>query len=636
MPKISVIIPVYNCEKYLEESLNCITKQNLTDIEIICVDDHSTDSSFEIIKNYAQKDNRIIVLTNNEKGAGSARNIGLKKATGEYLLFLDSDDYYSSNLCLDSYLYAKATNADMVFWDYKLHDCSTNMTKSIVQTKTLKEYVNYSSQHEEFNFLISAPHPWSKLIKRSFVIKNNLEFQNIPSCNDIAFTWKCMALSGASYYLAKELVTYRVQTGTSISAKRYEKAGNIIKAAENIKSTIVNLNSDLILDNFYKSIMNNFMYEFCQFPENIPTDEYEKKVIDFLPEYYKKEMENHFRNKTFPARYRKLNKKYYQRVLNVIQTNEEPFVFWGASLFLEKFLQENKIKNENILGIIDKNPSRCGEKLCGLEIFSPVNLNNLKVKKVLFTIQNNNEIIYKNVQDYLKENHSNINLLTNIFAEENFIDKNNKIYLLNQNGERKEVNSISGLNIIFKGENSIVEIEDFPLPKFNKCNLKCGSNCYIKFSNSRYIIYDLNMIITAYGSIFTVGKDFSCNNAEIVLHDEPNLEIHIGNDCMFAHNIMLRSSDGHTVYDIETKEILNKPEKVSITIGNHVWVGHGATILKNSKVSDNTVIAKSTLVNKKFEETNIILAGQPAKIVRKNINWDRKHTYAFEEEINNA
>ena len=93
MPKISVIIPVYNAEKYLNKTLESTLKQSLKDIEVICVDDGSTDSSVEIIQSFIKKDDRVKLIRQNNQHAGSARNTGLKEAQGEYIHFMDADDY---------------------------------------------------------------------------------------------------------------------------------------------------------------------------------------------------------------------------------------------------------------------------------------------------------------------------------------------------------------------------------------------------------------------------------------------------------------------------------------------------------------------------------------------------------------
>ena len=107
MQKVSVIIPIYNAEMYLRECFDSIINQTLEDIEIICINDGSTDSSLDIVKEYAGKDGRIIIIDKQNEGVAIARNLGIDRATGEYVCFMDSDDYYPSNDILEE-LYNKA------------------------------------------------------------------------------------------------------------------------------------------------------------------------------------------------------------------------------------------------------------------------------------------------------------------------------------------------------------------------------------------------------------------------------------------------------------------------------------------------------------------------------------------------
>lgn len=102
-PKISVIVPVYNTEKYLDECLNSVENQTLKDIEIICVNDGSTDKSLEILNNHAGKDSRIKVISQENGGVSSARNAGIESSSGSYILFIDSDDFIETYLCKNVY-----------------------------------------------------------------------------------------------------------------------------------------------------------------------------------------------------------------------------------------------------------------------------------------------------------------------------------------------------------------------------------------------------------------------------------------------------------------------------------------------------------------------------------------------------
>lgn len=144
-PKVSVIIPVYNTEKYLRECLDSVVNQTLQDIEIICVDDESTDRSLEILREYQAKDKRITVLKQEKSNAGAARNLGLSIATGEYLSFLDSDDYYDLAMLEHMYACAKNRNADIVVCNIKVYyedsgetvPVNWHIRKELLPTKTV-------------------------------------------------------------------------------------------------------------------------------------------------------------------------------------------------------------------------------------------------------------------------------------------------------------------------------------------------------------------------------------------------------------------------------------------------------------------------------------------------------------------
>ena len=116
MPKVSVIIPVYNTEQYLRECLDSVVNQTLKDIEIICVNDGSTDNSGRILEEYAEKDSRIVLINNikNSGAPGTVKNIGISKAKGEYLSFVDSDDKINKSYLFDLYKTAYKTKADII------------------------------------------------------------------------------------------------------------------------------------------------------------------------------------------------------------------------------------------------------------------------------------------------------------------------------------------------------------------------------------------------------------------------------------------------------------------------------------------------------------------------------------------
>ena len=114
MAKVSVIIPVYNVEPYLKQCMDSVVGQTLKDIEIICVDDGSTDGSLDILKEYATEDSRIQIIEQKNAGAGAARNNGMRHATGKYLSFLDSDDFFEPRMLEKAYDLAEKDQADFV------------------------------------------------------------------------------------------------------------------------------------------------------------------------------------------------------------------------------------------------------------------------------------------------------------------------------------------------------------------------------------------------------------------------------------------------------------------------------------------------------------------------------------------
>lgn len=128
MAKVSIIIPVYNTENYLKKCLDSVVNQTLEDIEIICINDGSTDRSLGILNDYAQKYSKIIVINQENKGVSEARNEGIEKASGEYIMFLDSDDYFQPQACETAYNSVNSSDYDLgIFGHYILKGKGLNL-----------------------------------------------------------------------------------------------------------------------------------------------------------------------------------------------------------------------------------------------------------------------------------------------------------------------------------------------------------------------------------------------------------------------------------------------------------------------------------------------------------------------------
>ena len=208
MPKVSVVVPCYNIAPYLVECMESIINQTLKDIEIICIDDGSTDSSLDILKGYANKDSRIKVLTQVNKGAGVARNNGINNATGEFVAFMDGDDCYPNIKTLElMYSKAIANNVDIcggslnqIKNDQIITDQSKFENDYTFKKEGIIEYVNYQFDYGYWRFIY----------KLNFLKANNCIFPNYVRGQDPPFFIKAMSLAKKFYALKEATYLYRV------------------------------------------------------------------------------------------------------------------------------------------------------------------------------------------------------------------------------------------------------------------------------------------------------------------------------------------------------------------------------------------------------------------------------------------
>ena len=195
-PKVSVIMPVYNVENYLRQCLDSVINQTLRDIEIICIDDQSTDGSLGILKDYAAIDPRIRIITQKNAGAGAARNTGLKVAKGEYLSFLDSDDFFELDMLEKAYHACSTNNLDFVVFrsDKFDNDSKTYIPLYYSIRKDLlpdKKVFNYRDIPKDL-FKVFVGWAWDKLYSHEFVVSNNLLFQEQRTTNDLLFVFTAL------------------------------------------------------------------------------------------------------------------------------------------------------------------------------------------------------------------------------------------------------------------------------------------------------------------------------------------------------------------------------------------------------------------------------------------------------------
>ena len=210
MAKVSVVVPVYNVEKYLTECLDSIINQTLEDIEIICVNDGSTDSSLEILNNYAQKDKRIIVINKANSGYGNTMNIGINASTGEYIGIIESDDFADKNMFEDLYKTAKENDADIVKSDWYHYWSKNKFSRKNNRISPAKAFKLTNSKQDK-SLLRIDPSVWSAIYKKDFLNKYNIRFLETPgaSYQDLAFSFKVFALAERVILTDKAYLYYR-------------------------------------------------------------------------------------------------------------------------------------------------------------------------------------------------------------------------------------------------------------------------------------------------------------------------------------------------------------------------------------------------------------------------------------------
>ena len=223
-PIVSVILPCYNAEKHLRQCLDSILHQTLTNIEILCIDDGSTDSTPEILAEYAGKDPRVRVLRQENAGAGSARNAGLTLARGTYLSFLDSDDFFEPDMLEKAVSSAEDYQSDFVVFasDRYLQDKNTfSETPWTIRRQDLPPYMPFTYRQLTDNvFLTFVGWAWDKVYRRSFVQQHGLTFQEQRTTNDMLFVFSALICAKRITVVDQVLVHQRRGSSATLSVTR--------------------------------------------------------------------------------------------------------------------------------------------------------------------------------------------------------------------------------------------------------------------------------------------------------------------------------------------------------------------------------------------------------------------------------
>lgn len=225
-PKISIVIPVYNSETTLEAAVQSIQNQiDAPSLEMICVDDGSSDGSLSLVRRLAQKDSRIHVLTQQNQFAGIARNRGMELARGEYLAFLDADDYYFPHALKELYSSAECYHLDFVKGSFRYENVQTGESNASLYTRN--SAIEWPRRGRVIRFeqlpyrlLNVADVPWNGLYRRDFLERNQIQFNGLRCVNDHSFYIDCLIHAERIMVVNTEVTCYRVGQETSLIGKK--------------------------------------------------------------------------------------------------------------------------------------------------------------------------------------------------------------------------------------------------------------------------------------------------------------------------------------------------------------------------------------------------------------------------------
>lgn len=240
MVKASVIVPVYNVEDYLAECLDSLINQTFGDIEIICVDDGSTDDSLNILEHYQYLDNRIRIVNKENGGLSFARNSGMKVAKGKYILFVDPDDYISTTTIEECFSNAEKNNSDVVVFDFVWK----NLNDSKFSIMTIENF-GKTCENNPFNKDMMGPlvykeipvSVWTKFYRKNFLLENNITFYEDMVFEDVPY-WASIFVNAEKFtYLKEPLYFYRKDRAGAITSNRGKEIFDVFKAYERVEKT---------------------------------------------------------------------------------------------------------------------------------------------------------------------------------------------------------------------------------------------------------------------------------------------------------------------------------------------------------------------------------------------------------------
>ena len=399
MVKVSIIMPVYNASKYIEQSVISVNNQSLKDIELICIDDGSTDNSLELLNKLKEKYDFIKIFTQENQGSGQARNYGISEASGEYIAFLDADDIFLDDDALEKmYFYGHKNNANMVGSNLKRINLDCSLDKYYDYENTDFKYFDKKDVILPVEYGIPFAF-YRNIFKKAFVDEKNFKFPNLKRGQDPIFLANILTNLDEIYVLNCDLYGYnnKVAGGVNVKVNTYEKKYDYIMHFKDTFDILKNNEFDNAFEGYKKEFVNYLIFE-----NNLKDSDIRKivpEIFENIKEYYNEE----------DYGYNYISIIYNNQNLDDINNELNDFRLIKQSLFEETLINDNFIDLEYLqeyVSISKKNQKNKNE----LEALSFEALKNVE----------------KNVHEdnkYLTEN------IDNITEEINQIDNSNNAIL---------------------------------------------------------------------------------------------------------------------------------------------------------------------------------------------------------------
>ena len=348
-PLVSVIIAAYNCDKYINQCIDSLLNQSFKNFEIIVVDDGSTDRTYSILNEYKTKNKNLYIYRQKNKYAGVARNNGLSCAKGEYVLFLDADDFFEPNMLMLAYQRAKSVDADIVVFkgrEYndvtkEFKNCRFPLSPELFPNKAVISAGEFGEKLFQANSCIA----WNKLISKKFIDKVGVKFSSTKSSNDTVFIYTLLSLAKRITLVNEILVNYR--TGNPNSLQR-SKA----KSWECICIAFFQLKKKLIETGQYESQKRTFINKALQ--ANLyylsTIDDKTRAIMEcsLNNKYFKlldinkyAEVPNFIYNKNFRKQYIEIKQKKYIPIVYASDNNYAKYTSVSIQSILENSAQRN-------------------------------------------------------------------------------------------------------------------------------------------------------------------------------------------------------------------------------------------------------------------------------------------------------